>query len=44
VAWHRGPWPINITDVLTATAVTYPDLVIAWARGVSATLAAQRVV
>lgn len=40
VEWYRGPWPVNVTDVLSATAATYPDLVEAWARGVSATLTA----
>lgn len=39
VEWHRSPWPMNVTDLLTATAATYPDLVEAWARGVSTTLA-----
>lgn len=39
-AWYRGPWPVNVTDVLGATAATYPELVEAWARGVSATLTA----
>ena len=38
VDWHRGPWPVNVTDVLTATAATYPDLVEAWARSIRATL------
>ena len=38
VDWYRGPWPVNVSDVLTATAATYPDLVEAWARGVRATL------
>lgn len=38
VAWHRGPWPLKVTDILTATAATYPDLVEAWARSVRATL------
>lgn len=40
VEWYRGPWAVNVTDVLGATVVTYPDLVEAWARGVSATLTA----
>jgi hypothetical protein len=39
--WYRGPWPVNVTDVLGATAATYPALVEAWARGVSTTLMAQ---
>ncbi|HMQ30831.1 MAG TPA: DUF5946 family protein [Chloroflexaceae bacterium] len=38
VAWHRGLWPANVTDVLGATADTYPELVTAWARSVRATL------
>lgn len=38
VDWYRGHWPMNVTDVLTATAATYPDLVEAWARSVRATL------
>lgn len=38
VEWHRGPWPVNVVDVLTATAATYPDLIEAWARGVATTL------
>ena len=38
VDWYRGSWPENVTDVLTATAVTYPDLVEAWARSIRATL------
>lgn len=38
VAWHRGPWPANVTDVLSATEASYPNLVEAWARAVRATL------
>jgi Family of unknown function (DUF5946) len=38
VEWCRGPWPVNVTDVLTATAATYPELVKAWARGIRAAL------
>lgn len=34
VEWYRGPWPANVTDVLIATAATYPQLVEAWARSV----------
>lgn len=37
-AWHRGPWPMHVADVLVATAETYPALVTAWARSVRATL------
>lgn len=40
VEWYRAPWPVNVTDVLSATAATYPDLVEAWARGVSLALTA----
>jgi hypothetical protein len=40
VEWHRGPWPMNVTEVLSATAATYPKLVEAWAHAVSATLTA----
>jgi hypothetical protein len=29
---------VNVTDVLTASAATYPELVEAWARGIHATL------
>jgi hypothetical protein len=38
VVWHRGPWPVTVTDVLPATSATYPKLVEAWARGIRATL------
>jgi hypothetical protein len=38
VEWYRGPWPANVTDVLAATAATYPPLVEAWARAIRATL------
>jgi hypothetical protein len=38
VEWYRGPWPVNVTDVLTATTTTYPDLVEAWARAIRVTL------
>ncbi len=40
--WCRGPWPMNVADVLAATADTYPALVTAWARSVRAALAAWR--
>lgn len=40
--WHRGPWPLNVTSVLGATAATYPELVTAWARSVRTTLAERR--
>lgn len=42
VDWYRGPWPMNVTDMLTATAATYPELVETWARSVLAALAAGR--
>jgi hypothetical protein len=42
VAWPRGPWPLTVADVLGATAVTYPELVSAWARSVRLTLDAHR--
>jgi hypothetical protein len=38
VEWYRGPWPVNVTSVLTATATTYPNLVEAWARAIRAML------
>jgi hypothetical protein len=38
VDWHRGPWPVNVTDVRTATAAAYPELLKAWARSIRATL------
>jgi hypothetical protein len=38
VEWHRGSWPVNVSDVLTATAATYPDLVEGWARAVRVTI------
>jgi hypothetical protein len=38
VDWYRGSWPVNVTDVLTATAATYPALVETWACGVRGTL------
>lgn len=38
VEWHRGPWQVNITGALAATAATYPDLIRAWAGAVRATL------
>jgi len=41
VDWYRGPWKVNVVDVLTATAASYPDLVEDWARGVRGTLDAQ---
>jgi len=41
VGWYRGPWPINVVNVLTATAATYPEFVEAWAHAVRATLDAQ---
>lgn len=40
VEWYRGPWPMRVTDVLGATAASYPELVTAWARGVSLALTA----
>jgi hypothetical protein len=39
VDWYRGPWLVNVTDVLAATAATSPDLVEAWVRSIRATLA-----
>ena len=41
VDWYRGPWTVNVVDVLTATAASYPDLVEDSARGVRGTLDAQ---
>jgi hypothetical protein len=38
VDWYRGLWPVNVTDILTATAATYPELVEAWAHSIRATL------
>jgi len=38
VEWYRGPWPMNVTHVLSATNATYPELVEAWARAIRATL------
>jgi hypothetical protein len=26
VNWYRGAWPVNVTDVLTATAATYSNM------------------
>ena len=38
VLWHRGTWPMTVVDLLDATAATYPELVLRWARTVRVTL------
>lgn len=38
VEWYHGPWPMNVTHMLSATNATYPELVVAWARALRATL------
>ena len=37
-AWHRGPWPMTVADILAGDVAGYGDRVVRWARSVRETL------